>query len=167
VIDHYGVENYDIGDLIRAAHLGSPDVLARSDTALEGLIIAEQVRPPNPKELEEIQELASQAAQIQDYIKEALGNKSRELRNLKAQLKDRLLRHGLSELSIPGRPPIELTSSNGRRATRKSLIAVLQKEFGDKEGKMKALNLWNKIEPTVSHSISIPDPSPPEIESPY
>jgi hypothetical protein len=156
------VDDYDIGDLIRAAHLG-----VRSDIVPEECIIAEQVRAPNSEELVGIQELAIQAALIQDYIKDVIGNKSRELRNIKAQLKDRLLRHGLSELSIPGRPPIELTSSNSRKLTRKSLIVILQKEFGDKEGKMKALNLWNKIEPTVSYSLSIPDPSPPEIDCPY
>jgi|3_EtaG_2_1085321.scaffolds.fasta_scaffold00329_5 hypothetical protein len=165
--EHHNEVDYDIGDLIRAACLGPLDALARADTIPDGAAIEEQVRPANSQELAEIEELASQAAQIQDFIKSTIGSKSQELRKLKAQLKERLLKHGMSEVNIDGRPPIELTTSSSRKGTRKSIITVLQKEFGDKDGKMKALNLWNKIDPTTSHSISIPDPSPPEIESPY
>jgi len=163
---------YDMGDLIRAM-LGNPlDALARADIVSD----VEPARPPSAGELAAIQDLAENAARLQDEIQAAVGDKGGELRKLKSQLKDQMLRHGLRDVSIAGRPPIELTESSSRKPTRKAIVSAMQKamikqlgdeEKGMKEGKMKALNLWNLIEPSKTNSLSIPDPSPPEMESPY
>lgn len=158
--------DYNIGDLVRVAFGMNPlDALAKADTEPA---IEEQVRKPTDNELAEIEQIATDAAELQDALKEAVGDKQQRLRSLRNQLKDRMLRHGLKEIEIDGRPPIELTESSSRKPTRKAIISVLQKQLGAKEGKMKALNLWNAIEPTTSHSVKIPDPVPAdEPESPY
>jgi len=183
------IPDYNVGDLIRAM-LGNPlDAIAKADIVPDQSVpaqqaraeasceqIAEQVRPPTQEEQAEIEALAESAAQLQDEIKALMGDRSKKMRALKDQLKDRFLRHGLKEVTIAGRPPIELTESKNRKPTRKAIIEVMQKTMiaqlgdekeGKKQGKMKALNLWNAIEQTTSNSISIPDPSPPEMESPY
>ena len=159
--------DYDIGDLVRVAFGNPLDALALADTKPDEPAIVEQLRAPTAEELAVMEKLASDAAIAQDKLKEAAGTLAADLKKLKAQLKEQMIRFGMSEITINGRPPIELTSSSSRKPTRKAIIAVLQKQLGDKEGKMKALNLWNKIEPTVSQSVKIPDPSPPEVESPY
>lgn len=157
------------------------DAMARSDIASEPAI-DEQVRDPNEEELDRIRELASSAAQLQDEIKQVMGDRAARLSSMKKQLKEELLRFGLQEVRIAGRAPIELTTSNNRKATRKSIIETMQKllvsQLGEnapeeavaeaeKEGKKRALNLWNNIERTTSYSLSIPDPAPPDLESPY
>ena len=86
---------------------------------------------------------------------------------MKSELKDRMIQHGLKEVSIDGRPPIELTERSSRKPTRKAIIKAMQDEHGDADGKKKALKLWNSIEPAISHGLTIPDPSPPELDSPY
>ena len=160
----------DIGDIVRAT-FGLPEV------ALAGIpeTIEEQVRPPTQEEELEIEKLAQSAATLQDEIKELLGDKAGRVQKMRAELKDRMLRHGLTEVTIAGRPPIELTSSNSRKPTRKAIMTVLQKAYveklgekeGMKEGTMKALNLWNAIEQTTSYSVKIPDVTPDEVSSPY
>lgn len=173
--------DYDIGDILRAA-LGCPldaVVQATSEPAIE-----EQVRPPTKEELAEITELAEKAARLQDEVRELVGDKNRELSALKKQLKQKFLDHGMEELQIAGRPPIELTTSNARKANRKTIVAAYQKrelelltdeqrrdpkakKKAEAEGKRKGLNLWNTIDMTTSHSLSIPDPSPPDLEPDY
>ena len=166
-------DDYDIGDVIRAT-LGNPlDAVVKG---IEEPAIEEQVRAPTPNELSEIEKLATEAAGLQDELRAAVGDKQRRLKALTGQLKDQMIRHGLNDVRIAGRPPIELTTRSNRKPTQKSIVAAMQKEMvaklgdekkGKAEGKRLALNLWNSIEPTVSQNVSIPDPSPPEVEAPY
>jgi len=179
--------DYDIGDIVRVAFTDNEKVLdniVAADTKPDEPAIEEQVRKPTDNELAEIEQLARRAAEIQDKLKEVQGDMPGELRKLKDQLKDSMMRHGLTDVSVSGRPPIELTSSSNRKPTRKAIISVLEeaavKQLTDEqrrdpkqlkkaktEGKTKALNLWNAIEPTTSYSVKIPDPAPEEPESPY
>ena len=176
---------YDIGDIVRVAFTDKPlDALAKADIVPDAPAIAEQVRKPTPNELAAIEKIADDAARVQDELKAATGTKAADLRNLKAQLKDQMIRFGMNEITINGRPPIELTSSNSRKPTRKSIVDILEEaavkklteeqrrdakqvKKAQKEGKTKALNLWNMIPQSTSQSIRIPDPSPPEVDSPY
>jgi hypothetical protein len=156
--------------------------MAKADTAPDQ--IEEQVRPPDQAELAAIEAIAQNAAQLQDEIRERMGDRAQRLKALKAELKGKLLQHGLKEITINGRPPIELTESNSRKPTRKAIIGVMEEACAKKltdeerrepkklkaakaEGKMKALNLWNAIPYATSTSVKIPDPSPEELESPY
>lgn len=167
-------DTYDIGDIIRAS-MGNPlDAIVKA-TAPEPAIV-DQVRPATAEDLAAITATAEEAARLQDEIKATMGDRGRQLSKLKAELKDKMLKHGLRELTVNGRPPIELSESNSRKPTRKAIIKVLQdayvlklgdKKKGEAEGKMKALNLWNAIETVTSYSVSIPDPVPTEMESPY
>jgi len=176
-------DTYDIGDIIRAALGNALDALARADIVTEPAIV-DQVRPPTDEELAAITATAESAAQLQDEIKTVMGDRGRQLSKLKAELKDRMLKHGLRELTVSGRPPIELNESNSRKPTRKAIIATFQdselkklteeqrrdsklKKKAEADGKMRGLNLWNAIETSTSYSVSIPDPVPTEMESPY
>lgn len=166
-----------IGDIIRAT-LGNPlDALAKADT-LPAIPeqLEQQIRPPTPNELAVIESLAEKAAKLKDEISAAMGTKGSDLRKLTAELKDKMLSHGMKEVVIAGRPPIELTEKLTRKNTRKALVAAYQKvmieKLGDekkgmKEGKMKGLNMWNKIDQSIGHTLSIPDPSPPDVEPHY
>ena len=163
---------YDLGDIIRLS-LGPPEAVLNAMAAIPET--PEEVAPPSDNEMAEIEKLATDAAALQDFIKEAIGSKSGDLRKLKAQLKERLIHFGLKEVTIAGRPPIELNESKTRKPTRKAIVSVMQKqlveELGEteakKEGKLRAFKLWASIEQSTSQSLSIPDPSPPEMESPY
>jgi hypothetical protein len=161
-------ENYDIGDLIRANMGNALDAIVKAidqAPAIDGdESVEEQVRPATDDELADIEALAMEAAEVQDEIKAAVGDKGAKLKILKAQLKDRMLQHGLKEVVIAGRPPIELEERRSRKPTRKLIIAAMQKEHGDAEGKKKALKLWNSIEYSTTQSVSIPDPTPPSEE---
>jgi hypothetical protein len=177
--------DYSIGDLIRVAFVDKPlDALAKADISPDEPAIEDQVRVPTDNEKAEIEEIAMKAAELHDELKAAMGNKPQRLKSLRAQLKEKMIRHGLTEVNINGRPPIELTSSSSRKASRKSIIGVLeaaavsklteeqrrdskQLKKAQKEGKTKALNLWNAIPMTPSQSVKIPDPTPPEVDSPY
>lgn len=162
-------EDWDLGDILRAS-LGHPlDALAAIPA------VDQQVRAATPNELAAIEVVAEKAARLQDEIKAAVGEKGGELRKLKDQLKQSLLQHGLKELTIAGRPPIELSETKNRKPTRKAIVATMQDalvdELGEveakKEGKIRAFKLWASIKPTIGHSLSIPDPSPPDIEPSY
>jgi len=176
------VSNFTIGDLIRATFGNPLDALAKADTAPDQ--IEEQVRPPDQAEMAAIEEVARNAAQLQDEIKELIGDRNTRMRALRAELKENLLRFGMKEIVINGRPPIELTESSSRKPTRKAIVTVMEescvKKLTDEQrrdpkqlkaakadGKMKALNLWNAIPTSTSIGVSIPDPSPEELESPY
>lgn len=150
--------NYDMGDLIRSLSLSSGQT--------KDVVESDATVPPTEEELAAIEELAEKAAHLQDELRAAVGTKQRELKALKSQLKDRLLHHGLDEVNIAGRPPIELSVTKSRKPTRKNITAVMV-EVDPENGKKRALNLWNKIPQTKSHSISIPDPSPDDTEAPY
>lgn len=156
--------DYDMGDIIRGL-LGNPlDAVAKATEPA----ISEQIVDASIDELKDLTALAEKAAKAQDELKSIIGTKQKDLRNLKNELKDRMLKHGLNDLRIAGRPPIEITESSSRKPTRKAIIEAMIKALGDeKEGKMKALNLWNMIEPTTSQSLKIPDASPVEPDSPY
>ena len=176
--------HYDIGDIVRVAFTDKPlDALAQADIVPDGPAM-EQVRPPTDNEAAEIEKLAMEAARLQDELKAAAGELPGELKKAKDQLKERMLRHGLKEVTITGRPPIELTASNSRKPTRKAIVGVLEEAAVKKlteeqrrdskklkaakvEGKTKALNLWNAIPYSTTQSVRIPDPAPSEPESPY
>lgn len=160
----------DIGDIIRT--------LAPPKAALPEPAIADQVRPPTAVELKAIEELCCKAAKLQDELKAIEDTRPKELSDLKKEIKIRMLKHGLHDVSIAGRPPIELAETNSRKPTRKAIVAVhvedavkklteeqkrdpKQVKKAEADGKMRALNLWNAIETTTSHSVKIPDPAPP------
>lgn len=172
------VSSTDIGDIIRAT-------LSRvtSSDAPEAAI-ADQVRPPTSEEMKEIEELCASAAQLQDELKAETDDRPARLKALRDEIKDRMLKHGLRDVVIAGRPPIELAESNSRKPTRKAIVDVYVKDAisklteeqqrdpklkkkAEQEGKRLALNLWNAIEPSTSFSVKIPDPAPTEMESPY
>jgi len=166
--------NHDIGDLIRQLSF-SP---AKSAPPAEEPAIQDQVRDPTEQELADLRTLAVEAAALQDELKALVGDRDRRLRALRDQLKGEFLRFGLTRLDIAGRGPIELTCSNSRKPTRKSLVEAAQRllvaQMGEEkraeaeaEGKKRVTNLWNAIEPTPSYGISIPDPTPSDPESPY
>ena len=156
----------NIGDMIRVA-FGNPidamvTALVREDAE------AEQVRPPTDNERAEIEKVAMEAAALQDELA-AHNDKFAKLRALKKDLTGRMIQHGLKELTIEGRPAIELTDTNSRKPTRKAIVAAMQKAYiaklgdekkGMKEGKLKAFALWNSIEATAGHKLTIPAPAP-------
>lgn len=177
--------DYNIGDIVRVAFSDSPlDALAKADIVPDEPAIEEQVRKATDNEQAEIEGLAREAAELQDELKKSIGDKNTRLKSLRNQLKEKMILHGLKEVVINGRPPIELTSSSSRKASRKSIIEVLedvavgkltddqrrdprQLKAAQKQGKTNALNLWNKIPMTDSQSVKIPDPAPAEMDSPY
>jgi hypothetical protein len=177
--------DYNIGDIVRVAFTDKPlDALAKADIVPDEPAIVEQVRKPTDNELAALEKLAGEAARTQDKLKAAQGSMPGDLKKLRAQLKEQMIRYGMTEVSIDGRPPIELTSSNSRKPTRKAIVAILEEaaekklteeqrrdakqvKKAKKEGKTKALNLWSLIPQTTSQSVRIPDPSPPEVDSPY
>jgi len=157
-----------MGDLIRAIHMNPCDAMARADIVGEGPAIEEQDRSPTPNELAEIEKLAEDAARIQDELRAIKDDRPTKLKKLKAELLGRMLKHGMRELKIYGRPAIEVSSSRSTKPTRKSIIETLQRMHGDeKKGRKEAIKIWNAIEVTVSNSLKIPEPSPPEVEAPY
>jgi len=174
--------NYNIGDIVRVAFGDSPlDALAKADIVPDDPAIEQQVRAPTDNELAEIEALAMKAAAIQDKLKGAQGTMPGDLSKLRDQLKEKLMQHGMTEVVIHGRPPIELTASNSRKPTRKAIVAILEDAAAKKltdgerrddrkvkqakmEGKTKALNLWNMIPQVTSFSVKIPDPAPIEEE---
>ncbi len=121
--------------------------------------IEEQDSEPSSDDLEELEKLAMDAARLQDELKEIQGDRPTRLRNLKKQVLEKMLKHGLRELKLPDRPAIEVVTRNNRKPTKKAITGVL--------GKAEADKLWSSIEPTTSNSLEIPDPVPPEVESPY
>lgn len=152
-------EDYHIGDIVRAA-FGNPvdalvAALVREDEAVD-----EQVRPPTANEQAAIEAVASNAAALMDEISQLMGDRASKLKALRADLTGRMLKHGIKELKIAGRPAIELTATRSRKANKKTITAALVKKLGEKEGKMKAANLWNAIEWKNGHSLSIPAPAP-------
>lgn len=146
--------------------------------------MADQVRPPTSDEMKEIEELCAKAAQLQDELSAVKDERPARLKKLRDEIKVRMLKHGLRDVTIAGRPPIELAESNNRKPTRKAIVAAMQtaemkklteeqrrdpkaKKKAEADGKMRALNLWNSIEPTTSYSVKIPAPAPTDVESPY
>lgn len=153
-------DDLNIGDIIRAT-LGNPlEAIAKAE-GLAPPAIEEQVRLPTANEMVVIEELASEAARLQDEIRDLLGDRQKRLSSLKDQLKDQMLQRGLKEINLTGRPPIELSESKNRRPTKKSIVEALQSLLGEKEGKEKGEAVWNRIEPSISYSLSIPDPVGP------
>jgi len=153
-----------IGDVIRAAFdAEQPDAaaIAREEA------IAEQVRPPTPDELAAIEKVAEETAQLQDELSQ-FNDKFSKLRDLKKDLTGKMIKHGLKELKIAGRPAIELADTNSRKPTRKAIVAAMQKAYveklgekkGMKEGKERAFALWGALAPTPGHKLTIPAPVP-------
>jgi hypothetical protein len=157
-----------MGDLINSIFKNPVDAITEAVVREEEEErIAEQLRPATDNELAEIETIAEAAAKLQDELKaEPVDERPKQLKALKAELLARLLKHGMKELNIPGRPAIEVVVTNNRKPTRKAIIATMEKA-DPKEGRKKAIQLWNSIEPTTSEKVVIPEPSPPEVESPY
>lgn len=159
-----------IGDVIKAA-FGVPESSDATDEA-----IAEQVRPPTPEELAAIEKVAAEASALQDELSK-YSDQFSKLRDLKRDLTGRMVKHGMKELKIAGRPAIELADTNSRKPTRKAIVAAMQKAYveklGEKEGmkvgKQKAFALWGTIDPTPGHKLTIPEPVPEsdEVEPSY
>ena len=152
-------EDYHISDIVRAAFGNPVDALVAA-LVREDEAVAEQVRPPTANEQAAIEVVASKAAALQDEISHLMGDRGKKLKALRAELTGKMLKHGMKELKIAGRPAIELTATRSRKANKKTITAALVKKLGEKEGKMKAANLWNAIEWKNGHSLSIPQPAP-------
>lgn len=161
--------NVDMADLINVIFMNPLDAVVKGIADDDEEAIQRQIRPATPEEMADIESLAQRAALLQDEIKGLLGNKPRELAALKEQLLERMLNHGLPEVYVPGRPAIEVVVRNERKGSKKSLIAARTKELaGDKAKATEEITrLWNAIPQVPKESLSIPDPTPPEIDSPY
>jgi hypothetical protein len=151
-------EDYHIGDIVRSVFGNPVDAIVAAVVREEA--IAEQVRPPTANEQAAMEAVASKAAALQDEIAELIGDRAKRLKALRAELTGKMIQHGIKELKIAGRPAIELTATRSRKANKKTITAALVKKLGEKEGKMKAANLWNAIEWKNGHSLSIPQPAP-------
>lgn len=159
--------NFKMDDLIRSVFMNPCDAMAHADIVDEPAI-EEQARAPSPNELADLEKLAEAAARLQDDIKANPDDRSKQLKVLKDELLDKMLTFKLNSLEIPGRPAIEVTTSRSTKANRKNLIATMQELLGDeKKGKTEALRIWDRLPMPESHSLKIPDPSPPEVDSPY
>ena len=135
--------------------------------------VQRQTRPATPEEMIEIEALAQKTATLQDELKliieRVVGGRSKELAGLKAQLLDRMLTHNLTEVWVRGRPPIEVVIKNERKSSKKAIIAALTKMHGGdtKKAAAEANTLWNTIPQTKKPTLSIPEASAPDIQSPY
>lgn len=163
----------DIGmeDLINSIFLNPLDATVRA-LAREDEQLQRQIKPPSAQDMAEVEALALRAATLQDEVHELLSrfvaSRSKELAGLKDQLLERMLGHGLSAVEIPGRPAIEVVVRNERKASKKSIQAAFQKILGDsKKAAQEANQLWNSIPQVQKESLVIPEPTPPEIDSPY
>jgi hypothetical protein len=164
-----------IGDVIRAAFGNPVDAIAAAVAREDA--IAEQVRPPTDNEKAAIEKIAAEAAALQDEIADLMGDRGSRLSALRKDLTGKMIRHGLKELKIAGRPAIELANTSSRKPTRKAIVAALQKAYveklgekdGMKEGKLKAFALWNSLAPTPGVKLTIPAPVPEsdEVEPSY
>lgn len=162
--------NIEMTDLINAIFHNPLDAVAKALDDEEE--VQRQIRPATPEELAAIEALAQKTALLQDELKALIathiGTKSKELSVLKDQLLESMLNHNLSEVWVKGRPPIEVVVKKERKASKKSIIAALSKINGDpKKGTEEGNKLWNTIPQVDKETLSIPDPSPPEIDSPY
>ncbi len=151
-------EEYHIGDIVRSAFGNPVDAIVAALVREEA--VDEQVRPPTSNEQAAIEAVATEAAALMDEISQLMGDRASKLKALRADLTGKMLKHGLKEIKIAGRPAIELTPTRSRKANKKTITAALVKKLGEKEGKMKAANLWNAIEWKNSHALSIPQPAP-------
>lgn len=152
----------NIGDVIRVAFGNPLDAIAaalkRQEEEEEAL--AEQVRPATQVEQAAMEKVATETASLQDELSALVGDKQTRLKNLRKDLTGRMIKHGLKELKIAGRPAIELTTTRSRKGTRKSIVAAMVAKLGEKEGKMKGTNLWNAIAFTDGVKLTIPAPLP-------
>ena len=151
-------EDYHIGDIVRAAFGNPVDALVAALVREEA--VDEQVRPPTANEQAAIEGVASEAAAWEEGVGQMMGDGGYKREALRGDLTGKMLKHGLKELKIAGRPAIELTATRSRKANKKTITAALVKKLGEKEGKMKAANLWNAIEWKNGHRLSIPAPAP-------
>ncbi len=160
----------NIGDVIRVAFGNPLDAIAAAlKRQEEEEAITEQVRPATQEEQAAMEKVADEAASLQDELAALVGDKQTKLKDLRKDLTGRMLKHGLKELKIAGRPAIELTTTRSRKATRKSIVAAMVAKLGEKEGKMKGTNLWNAIAFTDGVKLTIPSPLPEsgDIEASY
>ena len=148
----------NMGDLIRSVFLNPCDAIAR----VEEPAICEQVKAPTEEELAEMEKLAEAAAQLQDEISQTPKDpRPGQLKALKGELLNRLLRHGMKELDIHGRPSIEVVTTSARKINRKVLMDTMGR-LDPENGKNNAVKIWNAIPMTPSDKLVIPDPSPPD-----
>lgn len=171
-----GPADIGIGDLVNSIFLNALDNRARASSRDDDEEQTQrQLRQATPEEMAAIEALAAKAAGLQDEVKvilakveQLVGPKSKELSALKADLLERMLTHNLTEVWVPGRPAIEVVVRKERKASKKSIIAALSKILGDtKKGATEGTKLWNSIPQVDKEALSIPDRTPPEIESPY
>jgi hypothetical protein len=166
------VTDIGIGDLINAIFKRPERVSAPEEDEEQ---VKRQIRPATPQEMAEIEALAAKAALLQDEVKlilakvdELVGARSKMLSSMKAELLDRMLNHNLTEVWVPGRPAVEVVVKKERKASKKGIIAALSKSLGDeKKGALEGNALWNSLPQVDKQTLSIPDPSPPEGDSPY
>lgn len=114
---------------------------------------AKQISAPTAAELKEVQELADQAAELYDEIEELVGAKTAELAAKKTALRERMLGHGLKEVTVAGRPAIALATKRDKEVTKKAITGLL--------GVEETAKLWNNLPVKTSHYISIPPRTPP------
>jgi hypothetical protein len=160
-----GPPDVNMLDLISAIFLRPEPAKEEAD---EEEAVQRQIRQATPEEMVELEALAARTASLQDQIKALMGDKAKELSAMKAQLLDRMLTHNLTEIYVRGRPAIEVVIKKDRKPTKKSILAVFTKQLGDAKKAAEETNrLWNAIPQADKESLSIPDATPPEIDSPY
>lgn len=165
--------NIDMADLIGSIFKRPQLSPAQAGDDEDGEEIQRQIRPATPQEMAEIEELAAKTAALQDELKliiaKVVGTRPKELAAMKAQLLDRMLNHNLSEVWVRGRPPVEVVVKNERKSSKKAIIAALTKIHGGdtKKAATEANVLWNTIPQTKKPTLSIPEASAPDIDSPY
>jgi hypothetical protein len=135
-----------------------------------------QITKPTADDIQKMKDLGEQAAQAQDQIEEILGPINRQLKAIrdhmmepvagsidqleqqldssKRELLEKMLNHGIKNVKIPDRAPIEVVTKKDRSLTKKELLRILDKKEGTR--------VWDALEVTEKHSLKIPPPTSPE-----
>lgn len=145
-------EPVSLGDIVTAMFARPSNPKAEddepSDSSSPPPAEARQITPATPEQLVAIKELAASAADLFDEIEELVGSKAVELGAKKQALRELMLAHGMKEIEVPGRPPVELNTKRDKKPTKKAITAIL--------GPEKGAELWAKLPAEPSHYVTIP-----------
>jgi hypothetical protein len=148
-------QEVSIADLIGAVFKPAPKKAEEPSEAISAAPkAARQITAASPEKLAQIKELAEQTCELYDKIQELVGSLTVELGVKKKELLEDMLNHGLKQVEVSGRPPVELTIKNDKKPNKKNIIAVLGVDEGNK--------LWQALPTGSSEYLSIPPKTPPE-----